>query len=386
MKILDRYILKFFFIQMILWYVCLVGLYLILDFFQVMDSFPQLQEERSPLEVFLIHYFFVCLSFIDIVLPLLIVMVAIRTLVYLQSRHEILILTSMGISELRIVAPILVGAVLLSVGACYLRECYLPANKQHIVRTFEEEASPSKGIAVKQIEDKKTKLKIGGERYFSATKEISKPVILLHGPHFGSSVYDIKAERAIYTPPSNSHPGGFLLEKVSQPNGFANGRSIQLLSKQPSVTRLPVVLTHADYPDWIPAGCCFAVTGINPEMFESGQNWISLASTAEIIAETANASCPISRDQLAIRIHTRILRPLSDLFPMLICLPLVFLSKNKKIYQILGGGALCAAFFIGFQYTCVYMGAQLNMPILGAWFPVILFAPIVCNLFADLSR
>ena len=381
MKILDRYILRFFFSQLFLWYITLTGLYLILDIFPNYDSYMNIEGERSGLEVFGIHYYYICLSFIDIVLPLLIVMVAIRTLVFMIGRNEVIALLGMGVSELRIIMPILVGSVLLSCGSLYLREYYIPQNMTHIIRSVQEEASPSEGIAVKQTTDGFTKIRIGGERYFADRQEIKNPTIALPVLYFGLSVSEIKAERAVYLPATEKRSGGFMLEKVSKPDGLPNEPTITIPE-----TGQPVILTHADYPDWIPDCNCFAISGINPRQLEIGRDWLSLASVVDLVRETANPSSPFSRKDIAVQIHTRVLRPISDLFPVLIALPLVLLRGNRNSFHAMVIGGFWAALYIGTQYAGLFAGSKFNMPIIAAWLPVLLFGPIVFNLFADLRR
>lgn len=381
MKIADRYILWNFLRQLILWYISLVGIYLILDLFQNVEAFSRLNGERGRWSVFFEHYFLLCTAFIDMVLPLLIVMAALGSLAMMIQRNEVLALMSIGVSRMRIICPVLIGALLLSFGGLWIRECYIPSQMRGMVSTIAEVASPGRGICVKPFVDAQTKLRFQGERYFFQERRIENIMVILPGRHYGLEVEGIAASEAIYQEASDDWPAGFLLRGVTKPAGIAKYRSIYLKDRPD-----PVVRMHREYPDSLPPDSCFVVAGIDPVLPEVGSAWLSYASTKEMIQQLTNPNSEFSKSDLESRIHCRILRPITDLFPLLVSIPLIFFRSDRNVYKSLAQGFVVAGLFIGLQYASIFVGAKFNQPLMAAWLPILLFGPIVINLFADLYR
>ncbi|MDO5565558.1 MAG: LptF/LptG family permease [Planctomycetia bacterium] len=380
MTLLDRYISYNFFKQMILWYVVLIGMFIVVDVFQNLDSYFSIQGSRSPWEVMGIHYFFISFSIIDMFLPFLIVMSALTLTAGMLGRNEFIALQSSGVSKFRAICPFLVSAILLSGASLWIREVFIPQHKSETVQTTSELANPENGISVKQATDKKTRVILNGEKIFADDNLIRNPVIEFPLKYFDGGVDKLHGETAIYCPENKEHPAGYLIQKVSK------GKE---LLKKPSFTPHSVkhfaLLTPVDH-SWLKEDECFVVSGIDLEHLMIGDQWTSLASTSQLLREIRNPSSNFKTKDIEASIHTRILRPFADLIPLFIVLPFILIQNNQNVFRGVAIGGGLALVFIGVQFACLYCGSQYNIAVLAAWVPILLFTPVVVNVFWTLCH
>lgn len=352
-----------------------MGMFIVLDVFQNLDSFFPDQGERNPWEVMGIHYFFVSFTVIDMLLPLLIAMSALGSTVMMLRRNEFTALQGSGVSKLRVMIPFLVGAVMLSGFSLWAREVFIPNHMLESVQTVTELANPGMGISVKQTNDNFTKVELGGEKVFVDENRILNPTISFMVKYFGLEIGEIKGETAIYSPANNEHPAGYLVQNVSKGNNLLGEPSLALRG-----TGHLVMLTPTDH-SWLKNNECFVVSGIDPERLAVGQRWLSLTSTRQLLREMGNPSSNFNAKEIEVNIHTRILRPLADLIPVFIALPFILLRSDRNSLRGLAIGGSLALVFIGIQFLCVYFGPNFDLVVLGPWIPFILFSPVITNVF-----
>ncbi|MDO5552719.1 MAG: LptF/LptG family permease [Planctomycetia bacterium] len=378
MKILDRYVFGNFVRQLVLWYITLVGIYFILDLFQNLGGYFDYPNGINPFLLMFKHYFFISFAFIDVVLALLIVMAALASTSMMMRRNEVIALVAMGVSQMRIMLPILAGAALFSFLATFVREIYVPWHASEYTKTIEELAMPDQGVAVKQASDAVTKVKFTGGTVYRDRGEIQQPVISLSARYFETWGSEIVAASATFCAATQDRPAGYLLRTVSKPDNIA---------ELPSITRRnttqKVILTPRDFPDRLKPDECFVISGLHLEYLEMGEQWSQFASCYQMIQGYNNPHLDLNKQDLAARIHARLLRPLTDLLPLLLGLPVIFFRSDRNVFKSLAIGSLFAGLYIGIQYACVYFGTQFEMPVLAAWAPLFLFLPILTNVYAD---
>ncbi len=365
---------------MILWFVVLIGMFIIVDVFQNLDSYFSLRGARSPWEVMVIHYFYISFSIIDLFLPFLIVMSALALIVRMIRRNEIIALQSSGVSKFRAICPFLVCAIVLSAGSLWVREVFIPRHKSEIVQTTNELANPQNGISVKQAEDKWTKVVLDGEKIFVGENLIKSPIITFPLKYFDGGVDKIQGETGVYCPANQEHPAGYLIQKVSKGNELLKKPSLA-----PRWGKHLALLTPVDHP-WLKENECFIVSGIDLEHLMIGDQWVSLASTSQLLSEIRNQSSHYKTKDIEVNIHTRILRPIADLIPLFIALPFILIQNNHNAIRGLIIGGVLAIAFIGVQFLCLYCGSQFNIAVLAAWIPILLFTPIIANVFWSLCH
>lgn len=129
MNLLDRYIFKQFFKNMLLVLSSLVAIYLLVDFFERIDNFT---EKGKPFSLVL-KYFLLKIPFIyDQMSPVCILLAGIITLGLLNRNRELMSLSAGGISLIRIILPILAASVLFTLGTVAVAQWILPHTNESI--------------------------------------------------------------------------------------------------------------------------------------------------------------------------------------------------------------------------------------------------------------
>ena len=126
-QILDLYIIRgwlFYFLALL---VTFTGIYIIFDFFQLLGDIIR---NHLGAGVVLDYYRYLTPQVIYLMLPLSILVATLVSFGLLAKSNEITAIKSAGISLYRIAAPVLIAAVLASVGMFALDDAYLPETNQ----------------------------------------------------------------------------------------------------------------------------------------------------------------------------------------------------------------------------------------------------------------
>jgi len=375
---IDRYILFNFFKTLMLWYICFVGLYIVFDLFSNMDSVLSAGRENGNI-VFAIgrYYFFKTFQFFDILVSLLIMTSAMITLSTMIRHNELIPLLASGISQLRIVAPIIGAAILVTLLAMACRELLLPRYLNDLLVNNPGEAGRDNGTAIEGMTDKKTGIQLHADKGFWEIRTISKPDFVMPA---GLNAYGraIKAETAQYLPAANNHEAGYLLKNVSEPKELLQSDSLRQ-------GETPVVITPKDASDWLSPTDCFVVSGITFNQIAGGRAWQQYASVYELVQGVRNPSLELGVNVLAV-IHSRVTQPFLDFTLLLLGLPIIMSKSDRNVFKAMGIGALLILAFLAFQLMCRNIGISYQQPAFGAWLPLILFVPIAACLFYDMIR
>jgi lipopolysaccharide export system permease protein len=129
-KVLDRYLLKYFISALLLVTIAFGILIIVINMVEELRDFIN---NRVPLfEIFTYYLYFggwVIKSF----LPVFVLLAALIAIGILARRNELLAMKSSGLSLYRIAAPLLIFSFLLSIGHIYYNEMiYPPANKKRV--------------------------------------------------------------------------------------------------------------------------------------------------------------------------------------------------------------------------------------------------------------
>ncbi|MBM3318194.1 MAG: LptF/LptG family permease [Candidatus Eisenbacteria bacterium] len=121
--ILDRHVLREFLLHLLLGLCTFVGIYLIVDLFEKIDTFVDYQAQTAPI----VEYYLNSLPLIVVqVLPIAMLLAAILSLGHLRRGNEIAAMQSCGRSPLRITLPLLAAGVLVSAAAFTVGEGLVP--------------------------------------------------------------------------------------------------------------------------------------------------------------------------------------------------------------------------------------------------------------------
>ncbi|MBN1909864.1 MAG: LptF/LptG family permease [Pirellulales bacterium] len=363
--IIDRYLLRQFVQTFVICFLSLTGLYIVFDAFTNLESFLRVKNSAGGLGQLMASYY-ACRSlyFFDLTAGMLALIAAMFTMTWIQRHNEMTALMAAGISRIRVVLPVVAAAAAIALVATANRELVIPQLRQQLAR----DPSDPTGENARGLEarfDAQTDILIGGKASVAGQKQIVEPSFVLP-PTLGEYGLQLDAEEAFYHPPEGDRPGGYLLKGVQRPKELATCPSLTLGGK-------PIIITPRDAPGWLAQDECFVVSDVSFDLLTRG---LENASTAELIAGLRNPSVESGADD-RVRIHSRILRPLTDLTLLCLGLPLVLTRENRNVFVAIGLCVLVVTIYVVVTITFHYLGNSYWIsPQLSAWAPVLLFAPL----------
>ena len=377
MKIFDRYILGRFSITFFGCYISLVGFYVLLDLVSNIGSFL----EAGSFSNFFInvssYYFIDSFVFIDMVFPFLILLSAITTSAVMDHNNELIALLAMGTSPGRILVPIIVGALGASFLFTAIRECYLPKRLVEISQKPSEFVQKSDVFPVCRSYDYKTHISIDGEKIYLNSNAIIKPSILLR-KNLNTYGNRLTASECVFLDAENDRPSGWLLKGVSSPSELLKNKS--LIDEESGEV---VVYSPVD-ASWLKENEAFVATSLKPIHLITGENWFQYGSVFELNDALKDPTFKHKSIALAVRTHTRFWRPLTDLLPLFLGVPFIFLRRDKKILSAIMQGVFLAGAYVVSQYASSYLGVKLNDAFIGIWLPILIFAPLATVFYCEL--
>jgi lipopolysaccharide export system permease protein len=377
--IVDRYLLREFVQTFLICFISLMGLFVVIDGFTKLDEFiAHSQKQGSLLTVMGEFYAYRALSFFDSTGHLLTLIAAMFTMTWIQRHNEMTALESAGISKSRIVQPVILAVIVISLARVANRELIIPSVREQLSHDTQD-LGGSNGKPLRPRYDNETGVLLGGSGSltFANERRIQKPEFYMPA---GLNRYGVtlKAENAYYEPPQSDQPGGYRFSNLERPKN---------LDTQPSLSfeGRPVLLTPRDYP-WLKPGECFLVSEVSFEHLDAANTWRSLSSTAELIRGLRNRSLDFGAEE-RLAIHARLVQPLLDITLLFLGLPLVLSRSQRNIFLAIGQ---CLALVIAFMlivFGCQYLGSSyLLEPALAAWLPLMIFVPCAVALSQPLRE
>ncbi|MBX7167066.1 MAG: LptF/LptG family permease [Pirellulales bacterium] len=370
MKVIDRYLLRQFVQVFAICFLSLTGLYVVFDMFSHLDEFTAFSSKHGSLWTTLAQFYGVrSVAFFDRTSGILALIAAMFTVTWIQRHNELTALMAAGISRGRVVRPILVAAVVISLLAAVNRELAIPLLRAPLSREARD-LSGAQGREMKPRYDNESEILIRGQKTFADQQRIDRPSFLVPSmlEEYGS---EFVAAEAFYRAPDPKHkrPGGYLLSKVEQPPGLSKLKSLMLKDR-------PVIITPLDAPDWLQPDQVFIVSQVTFEQLTNGPTWRQYSSTLDLIRGLHNRSLDFGAD-VRVAIHTRIVQPLLDTTLLLIGLPLVLRSDNRNVFLAIGLCMLATTLFMLVNMACQYLGSiALVDAAMAAWLPLLIFAPV----------
>ena len=372
MTIIDRYLLRQYVQTLVICYVSLTGLYVVFDAFTNIEEFLRAAPDGGGLFRLMGSYYgYRAVFLFDRLAGILVLCAAMFTVTWIQRNNEMTALLAAGVPKLRVIAPV--------VAACAVTTLSAAANRELVIPRFREELSrPTNDLLGERAQefnqqfDNRTDIIIGGRAAFADGRRIAEPRLLLPDAlaHYGNQLV---AREAFYHPPRDDRPGGYLLVRVSRPEGLDQRPSLSLGER-------PVILTPYDTP-WLEAGECFVVSGLTFEQLTAGRGWREFASTGQLIASLRNPSLGFGAD-VRVAVHSRFVQPLLDMTLLFLGLPLVLARNSRNIFAAIGMCMAVASGFVLVVLACQYLGASYAVsPALAAWLPLILFVPPAVVMF-----
>lgn len=367
MQLMDRYLLQQYAQAFGICFCSFLGLYVVIDAFGHLDDFANLSGKKGGMLTLMAEYYaYRSIAIFDRISGVLALIAAMFTVTSIQRHNELIPLLAAGISKWRVITPIVIAALSISLIAAMNRELIIPEIRQELdydSRNLAEDSSSE----LKPRYDYATNIFLDGQQLLVKRQQIDKPLFLLppvlrdYGKH-------LEAERAFYLLATEKRPAGYLLVKVSQPHSLTDLSSLTLDDR-------PVVLMPTEN-SWLQPNQCFVVSDVGLEMLAGTTSWRQLTSTGELIKSLTNPSFDFGAD-VRVAIHMRIVQPLLDGTLLFLGLPLVVARRNRNMFLAIGLCLVVVMFYMQVILVCQYLGSYSWIrPALAAWLPLILFVPL----------
>ena len=367
MSIIDRYLLRQFLKTFFICFLSLMGLYVIIDRTTHIEDFLRCGEKMGGILKFAGQYYsYKTFAIFDLINGILVLISAMFTVSWLQRHNEMTALMMAGISRIRIVMPIIVAAIVISILAMVNRELIMPRCRDELARR-PQDLIGDQGQSLDARYDNQTDVLINGKLTYADNKRIESPDFLMP-PSLKQYGQHVQAENAYYQPPQGDRPGGYLFDKVREPKHLDTRPSLFSAGRA-------VLMTHHDCPDWLKSDQCFIASNLDFEQLTGGIGFKTYSSTAQLIAGLDNSSVGFGAD-VRVKVHSRVVQPLLDVTLLFLGLPLVVRRESHNVFLAIG---MCMGITTIFLVTVMSLqqlgSSSMINPALAAWMPLIIFIP-----------
>jgi len=355
MKKLDKYIAKNFLIGYAISFFILIGLRIIIDLFVNIDEFT----EHARLSSFEIisnicnYYFFNSTLYFRDFAGFITVIAAVFSLGKMVRKNEFVAMMASGVSLKRVLSPIIILAIILTVVLVIDQEIIIPAFADKLVRS-EDDLPGRESYDVWFVADGSGSL-ICSRRFDVETATLHRPTILIRSRTGNSPVWQVDgriiAERATYNQKSREWE-------------LLNGRFIK---KDPSGLQQQIDSFKSDLrPRDIPV--------------RRKSEFKALLSSRQLAALARQKTKVKDLAQLYSQQHFRITEPLINFIMLLVSLPILVCRDPKAMKSaVMLSFTLTGLCFIT-TFVCKMFATEVVfetvMPELWPWLPVFIFLPI----------
>ena len=375
--IIDRYMLRQFAQVLLICFLSLVGLYIVIDAFGHLDHFVDYSEKHGSLLGTLAGFYaYRAIAFFDRTSGVLTLIALMFTVTWIQRHHEMTALLAAGLSRTRVLRPVLIAAVGVSLVAATNREVVMPGIREHLARDTKNLGGQQESLMQSRF-DSQTDILIGGEKIIPTEKKIVAANFVLPRQldQFGKQ---LAAREAHFIAPQGEWPSGYLLSGVTAPKALLKQPSLLLGSE-------PVVITPVGN-NWLQPDQIFVISGVSFEFLSAGANWRDFAATRELVRELRSPSTDLGND-VRVAIHTRFLQPFLDTTLLFLGLPFVVTRTNRNPFLAIGLCLAVVTIFMVVVLGCQSLGSSgWLQPALAAWLPLMLFAPVAAAMTDTLRQ
>jgi len=368
MKILDKYIAKNFLVGYAIAFCVLLGLRIVIDLFVNLDEFT----ERSTLSAFAVivniftYYGLNSTLYFRDFAGMITVVAAAFSLGKMVRYNELIAMMASGVSLKRIIAPIVVLAIILSGLLIIDQELIIPSISHKLVRG-KDMLPGEESYNVWFVSDANGSL-ICSRKFDMKSSTLSEPVIIIRERIPNSLVWEttgwIEAEKATYD---------FQTQSWLLTNGIFTPFP-RLDSHQADANEQNMPLNRVSLPAYY--------TDITPKDLPVRQKaeYKTLLSSHQLSQLAAQGSKLKDLALLYSQKHFRITDPLMNLVMLLVCLPVLVCRDPKSMKSAIAISFAITAASLIVSFVCKVLATEdifgRVAPELWAWLPVFIFAPI----------
>ncbi len=434
MRILDKQRYWAFLKAYVICYVSLVGLYIVIDAFSNLDEFSKRAEGVVEMMLVMGRYYLIHQSgFFDQLSGVIGMMAAIFTVTFMQRNNEQLAMLAAGISTNRAIRPVLISSVVVAMITIGNQEIIMPMFAEELAKTHDDDGERT--VHVTGRLDGKN-VYIHGVDADRASKTLFPFWAIIPKSAFGS-IRDVKGVQATYIPPDHPTAplkGGWLIRNATVrpvleeelladsskvlclvydmkgfPKEYIPPSKIEAQTKAAAkaapgaelpvdrlfrphseiacFTAFPALPMHAtiafsniyamlDRKTDVGRGDYFLKTSLSFQAMTRKPNWYQFATTRDLLQGLTDPSTEegSERNDVAMAVHMRLLRPVLALTLLCMSLPLVLGGFGRNTFINLGFALGNSAMFYGGIIFCQYLGGfKIVSPPLAAWIPLIVF-------------
>lgn len=363
---IDRYMLRQFIQVLVICLMSLIGLYIVIDAFGHLDHFVEYADKHGNLlRIMATYYAYRSVAFFDRMSGVLTLIAVMFTVTWIQRHNEMTALLAAGISRVRVLRPVLLAGVFISIMAAANRELVMPNIRDHLANDTKN-IGGDQAAGMQSRFDSQTDILLGGDKIVVAQQKIVRPNFILPRSisQYGKQ---LAAVEAVYLPANGDLPSGYLFRGVTTPKALLKTPTLILNSK-------PVIYTPVG-SDWLHHDEVFVVSGVTFEFLSAGANWRDFASTHEMVEQLRSPSTDLGAD-VRVAIHSRLMQPFLDVTLLFLGLPFVVTRSNRNPFISIGMSLGVVTIFMIATLGAQQLGLKgLLQPPLAAWLPLMIFAP-----------
>lgn len=365
----DRYLLASFLRIFLIAQISLTGMFVVIHLFTNLDELTdQTTAERSLVQVVAGFYGPRVLDFFDRSLAILLLLAGVFTLAMMQRRQEMTAVEAAGIPRLRLLRPILLGAVLLTCVAVANRELLIPRYRETLISTAQNWKNPDASSTANLHKDHVWGYLVSTRAVDSRSGMVTAPVVQLP-VHLSRRISRIAGAAAVWQPANDQHAAGLLVTLDSEAPPLPPSHDLK--SGDLTAIHFP-----ADNP-WLRPGQVFVVSSLGLDELAYGRQLTDYTSLPDMIATLRRPSQWYSQAN-RIAVHSRIVRPLLDLSLVLVGLPLILCWTDRNLFVAALLGVGIAGMFSLAVVGCQLLGnySLIRPAALSAWLPLMVFLPL----------
>ncbi len=363
MKLLDQYVAKNFLIGYLIAFFVLIGLCVTLDLFVNLDEFAERADQgaRAVMGNILAYYGPRIALWFRYLASMITVIAAVFSLARMTKNNELIAVMASGTSLKRVLAPILLLAVLLTGLLVVDEELIIPRLAQDLTLQHDE-VGEGRRYAVWFMSDSFGNL-ICCREYDETKKALLAPFVILRRSDPQTQRWNVigqaEAERAVY----DSARAGWLLE---------SGRRMNVLAEMTEIPQSPIVEPMAFLP-----------SDLTPDQIplrrqEGYKSLLSLRQLDALIENPGTRTTDMA--ELVMQKHARIVDPIMNLILLMVALPVLVCRDPRDMKSAISISFIITLSCFVVTFLCKLLATEpiggRIYPEIWVWAPIAIFLPI----------
>lgn len=358
MKILDRYILKRFFFLFALMLGSVIFIYILVNFFEQLDRFV---DKRASFNSILKYYAFQIPYLYVLFSPVGGMLAAFLSIGELARRNELLATKASGISVYRILSPLILTGILLSVVSLGVNDFLVPSFQHRVRLVKEKEIDKRKGFNFMSVRRNFSFISPDGKLYFFGKIDAKRNSVT------DASVIWLdkgRVTRRIDAKSGEYRNKNWIFYSVVERKFVGSEEKVEMYEKK-------------EYPDLTSSP--FEILRERRRIEE-----LNISGLINLIESLKSAGLESKRE--TVELHIRFSFPFANLIVLLFALGLSAQMRGKGRAYAFGLAIFMAFFYWGIlQATRSMAGVGRLNPIFSAWFPNFIFFFLAVGTFFKLK-